>query len=213
MKQLIKGFTQFVNENHMADMNDMNDMGREAVATAYSGNSNEEMLRLTFSNKPGKEVLISLDSLANVLDDSVLDSASDEDQEAIHQALWTRAQEIAKRAGCSVLIDNESDTEIDLTGRASNPGYSASSMDMLEEIKMEIENQLPEWNTSVETGDSDMPVIYVENPEDPDQDYYMVTVEGEMATITKGTGTANAPSKMVPANPRSVAKALAMMIG
>jgi len=124
MKTIIKGFGQFINENHMDDMNDMNDMGREAVATAYSGNSNEEMLRLTFSNKPGKEILISLDSLANVLDAAVLDSNSDEDQEAINQALWTRAQEIAKRAGCSVLIDNESDEEIDLTGRASNPGYS-----------------------------------------------------------------------------------------
>jgi hypothetical protein len=57
-----------------------------------------------------------------------------------------------------------------------------------------------------------MPVIYVENPEDPEQDYYMVTIEGEMATITKGTGSVNSPSKTVPANPRAVAKALATMI-
>ena len=125
-KTIVKRFTQFVNENHL---DNTIDIGRKAVATAYSGNSNEEMLRLTFSHMPDKEVLISLDSLANVLDPSVLDSTSDEDQEAINKALWTRAQEIAKLAGCVALIDNESDEEIDLTGRDSNSGDSDSSMD------------------------------------------------------------------------------------
>jgi hypothetical protein len=96
--------------------------------------------------------------------------------------------------------------------KMTNPRYSDSSMDMLEEIKMKIEDRFPEWNTTLATGDSDMPVIYVENPEDPEQDYYMVTIEGEMATITKGTGSVNSPSKTVPANPRAVAKALATMI-
>ena len=125
-KTIVKRFTQFVNENHL---DNTIAIGRKAVATAYSGNSNEEMLRLTFSHMPDKEVLISLDSLANVLDPSVLDSTSDEDQEAINKALWTRAQEIAKLAGCVALIDNESDEEIDLTGRDSNSGDSDSSMD------------------------------------------------------------------------------------
>ncbi|PHX62559.1 MAG: hypothetical protein CK551_10615 [Planctomycetaceae bacterium] len=125
-KTIVKRFTQFVNENHL---DNTIAIGRKAVATAYSGNSNEEMLRLTFSHIPDKEVLISLDSLANVLDPSVLDSTSDEDQEAINKALWTRAQEIAKLAGCVALIDNESDEEIDLTGRDSNSGDSDSSMD------------------------------------------------------------------------------------
>jgi len=125
-KQIVKRFTQFVNENHL---DNTIAIGRKAVATAYSGNSNEEMLRLTFSHMPDKEVLISLDSLANVLDPSVLDSTSDEDQETINKALWTRAQEIAKLAGCVALIDNESDEEIDLTGRDSNSGDSDSSMD------------------------------------------------------------------------------------
>jgi len=125
-KTILKRFTQFVNENHL---DNTIAIGRKAVATAYSGNSNEEMLRLTFSHMPDKEVLISLDSLANVLDPSVLDSTSDEDQETINKALWTRAQEIAKLAGCVALIDNESDEEIDLTGRDSNSGDSDSSMD------------------------------------------------------------------------------------
>jgi hypothetical protein len=114
MQKLIKGFQQFVNENHM-DHEDSNSIARETVATAYSGNSNDDMLRLEFSNRPGKDVLISLDSLADVLDPSVLDSDSGEDLEAVNQALWDRAQEIARRAGCSVLIDNESGEEIDLT--------------------------------------------------------------------------------------------------
>ena len=125
-KTILKRFIQFVNENHL---DNTIAIGRKAVATAYSGNSNEEMLRLTFSHMPDKEVLISLDSLANVLDPSVLDSTSDEDQETINKALWTRAQEIAKLAGCVALIDNESDEEIDLTGRDSNSGDSDSSMD------------------------------------------------------------------------------------
>jgi hypothetical protein len=121
MQKLIKGFQQFVNENRM-DHEEANSMARElgtmgfqTVATAYSGNSNDNMLRLEFSNMPGKDVLISLDSLADVLDPSVLDSDSDEDLEAVNQALWDRAQEIARRAGCSVLIDNESGEEVDLT--------------------------------------------------------------------------------------------------
>jgi len=150
--EIIKGFTKFINENysdesadnsvspkqHNSNLDRLHQLGIVyRVATAYSGNSNEEMLRLTFSDRPGKEVLIGLDSLANVLDASVLDANSDEDQEAINQALWTRAQEIAKRAGCSVLIDNESDTEIDLTGRASNRGYNENRMDNMSDMDHE----------------------------------------------------------------------------
>lgn len=96
-----------------------------------------------------------------------------------------------------------------------NLHISADSMQILTNIKLAIEDQLPDWDTTLATGDRDMMVIYVENPEDPEQDYYMVTLDdaAEMATITKGTGSVNSPSKTVPANPSAVAKELAQMTG
>ena len=216
MKHLIKGFTQFINENSMADMD------REAVATAYSGNSNEEMLRLTFSNNPGKEILISLDSLANVLDPAVLDSNSDEDQDAINKALWTRAQEIAKRAGCSVLIDNESDEEIDLTGRAEQDELGSMGFathggdysDLLRSIKKEIENYLPKWNTTLYMNQDGDETIRVENPADSTDYYTIMHGDWNMLAITKGDDGAegNTPAKMVNEDPRAVARELAKMV-
>jgi len=94
-------------------------------------------------------------------------------------------------------------------------------MDTLVGIKMEIENQLPEWSTKLSTRDSgnrrkttDQIAIVVENPRDPNEDYYVIRIDddGEMATIAKGSGLGYESEKTVSASPGSVANALARMI-
>jgi len=120
--EIIKGFTKFINENysdesadnsispkqHSSNLDRLRQLGiADGIATVYAGNSNEEMLRLTFSTSD-EEVLISLDSLAEVVD---IDDMSEEGEAAINSALWNRAEQLAKSHGCSILIDDETGSE------------------------------------------------------------------------------------------------------
>ena len=126
MRTLIKRFTQFVNENTAEWSRENTDLSPEQraanferlrrlgiinwVATAHPGNSKDEQLYLTFSNS-NDIVLISLDSLDDVVDDLYAKTKTVEGRTEIFAALWARAKEIAKSKGCSTLIDEETGKE------------------------------------------------------------------------------------------------------
>ena len=126
MKPLVKGFTQFVNENTAEGSRENVELSPEqratnferlrslgvinGVATSHPGSSNDELLWLTFSNS-NDIVSISLDSLDDVVDDLDFKAGTDEGWTEILAALWARAEEIAKSKGCNTLIDEETGEE------------------------------------------------------------------------------------------------------
>ena len=177
--QIIKGFTQFINENysdepadnsvspeqHSSNLDRLRQLGIvNGVATAYAGNSNEEMLRLTFSTSD-EEVLISLDSLADIVD---IDDESEEGLAAINQALFTKAEQIAKSHGCSVLIEDETDSEYHLY-EAANENTAEGSRENVElspeqrEANLERLRQLGviDWVATAHLGNSRAEQLYL----------------------------------------------------
>jgi hypothetical protein len=95
------------------------EFGSDETAEAYPGNSNDEMLTIKYpevvyggaprdaQHRPYRQYaddVISLDMLDDMVD---TDDDSEEGLEAINQALWTKAKQIAKAKGMKLLIDTE----------------------------------------------------------------------------------------------------------
>jgi hypothetical protein len=116
---IIKGFNQFVNENHEDEDDDILNQMRQyglagpgiAIATPADDTYEYEM-RLDFTDDPNRIEYVWLTDIQHEVD--IHDDAN-YNNDVIYNALWKRAAELAKLSGATRMVDGESVEGVNLT--------------------------------------------------------------------------------------------------
>jgi hypothetical protein len=109
---IIKGFNQFVNENHEDEDDDVLNQMREyglagpGIAIATPGGDNVDYeIRLDFTDEPQRVEYVWLKDIQHEVD---IHDDSNYNNDVIYNALWKRAAELAKLSGATRMVDGDS---------------------------------------------------------------------------------------------------------
>ncbi len=116
---IIKGFNQFVNENHEDEDDDILNQMRQyglagpgiAIATP-GGDYDDYEVRLDFTDAPQRVEYVTIEDIQHEVD---IHDQANYNNDVIYNALWKRAAELAKQVGADRVVDGWSEEGANLT--------------------------------------------------------------------------------------------------